>query len=294
MSRASASDWLMLAALAAMWGSAFMFIKIAVAHVPPLTLVAGRLAVSALALLVLARAAGLRLPRSPRTWTNYALLALLGNAIPFFLIAHGQRLVDSAVAGILIAVMPLATVLLAHVFGAGDPLSRARIAGFAMGFLGIVALMEPATASGLGGSTGEVLSQLAILGAALCYAGNSVLARLTVKGEFLAAAAGTLTIATIVVAPLALALDRPWQLAPDAASIASIAWLGIGPTALATILYFRLISSAGPAFMSLVNYLAPCVALGAGVALLDETPGAHAYAALALILGGIGVSQVRR
>lgn len=98
----------------------------------------------------------------------------------------------------------------------------------------------------------------------------------------------------LLAVPLALVLNTPWSLDPSGASIAAIVWLGVGPTAIATILYFKLISSAGPTFMSFVNYLSPAVAVFLGVVLLNEKPGANAYAGLALILTGIAVSQWRR
>jgi drug/metabolite transporter (DMT)-like permease len=192
------------------------------------------------------------------------------------------------------AAMPLSTLVLAHFFVVGERMSAQRGGGFLIGFAGVVVLMLPALASGSGGTAFYALSQLAVLGGALCYSANSILARLLVKTEFLVAAAATLLVATIAVVPIALVLEQPWKLDPTSGSTAAVLWLGLGPTALATILYFRLISSAGPTFMSLVNYLSPAVAVFLGVALLSEEPGANAYGGLALILGGIALSQWRR
>ena len=292
--RRTPTDWVLLLALVAMWGSSFMFNKLGVATVPPLTVVACRLGIAALVLLVLLHGRGLRLPPPGRVWIAYTVLGVVGNALPFFLITWGQQTIDSALAGILIAAMPLATLVLAHFLVHGERMSARRAGGFALGFMGIVALMEPAAVAGLGGDALTVLSQLAVLGGALCYAANSVLARLIVKSDFLVAATATLLVASVLVLPLALALDRPWRIEPSASSAAAIVWLGAGPTAIATILYFRLISSAGPTFMSLVNYLSPPVAVFLGVSLLGEHPGVHAYLGLTLILAGIALSQWRR
>ncbi|MGZ8269110.1 MAG: DMT family transporter, partial [Burkholderiales bacterium] len=288
------TDWALLLALVAMWGSSFMFNKLGLATVGPGTLVAGRLAIGTLVLLAVVYARGMRLPPLGPVWVAYAVLGIVGNALPFFLITWGQQVVDSALAGILMAAMPLATLVLAHFLVAGERMTRQRAAGFAVGFAGIVLLMEPAAIAGVGGAAVQVLSQLAVLGGALCYAANSVLARLLVKTDFLVAAAGTLLVASIVVVPLAIAIETPWTRSPSFSSAAAIAWLGLGPTALATLLYFRLISSAGPTFMSLVNYLSPPVAVFLGVTLLREHPGVNAYAGLGLILGGIALSQWRR
>ncbi|MBI4194869.1 MAG: DMT family transporter [Betaproteobacteria bacterium] len=290
----SLRDWALLLSLVAMWGSAFMFIKIAVVTVPPATVAAGRLMIGALILVAVVYARGLHLPPPGRAWIPLAALAVVGNAVPFYLIAWGQKTIDSALAGILIAVMPLATLVLAHYFVHGEKTTRNRLIGFVLGFIGIVILMGPAALSGVAGSAGEIVAQLAVLSGALCYAANSVLARRTVKGNVLVSSAGVLLLASVVALPFALILDRPWTLAPGFSSAAAVIWLGVGATAIPTLCYFALIGSAGPTFMSLVNYLSPCVALALGVAIHGEEPGPNAYAGLALILSAIGLSQVRR
>jgi drug/metabolite transporter (DMT)-like permease len=287
-------DWMLLLALVAMWGSSFMFNRIAVASLPPWTVVAGRIGIAALVLILIVHALGRRLPPPGREWAPFVLIAVIGNAVPFYLITWGQQVVESALAGILMAVMPLATIVLAHFLIAGEHLTRQRAAGFATGFLGIVLLMGPAALAGIGGEAVRIISQLAVLGGALCYALQSVLTRLIVKGDVMVAAAGTLLVASVIVVPVALWLDRPWLLAPSVSSAAAVVWLGVGPTAVATILYFMLIRSAGPSFMSLVNYLSPGVAVMLGLLVMGETPSANAYFGLALILAGIAVTQWRR
>lgn len=277
-----------------MWGSSFMFNKHGLETVTPLTLVAGRLAIGALVLIAVVYARGMRLPPIGPVWAAYSVMGFVGNALPFFLITWGQQAIDSALAGILIAAMPLATLVLAHFIVAGERLTQRRAAGFAVGFAGIVALLGPAVSAHSGGPALHIVSELAVLGGALCYSTNSILARLLVKTDFLVAAAGTLLVASIMAVPVAIVLDQPSQLVPSFASAAAIVWLGVGPTALATILYFRLISSAGPTFMSLVNYLSPAVAVFLGVMLMGEQPGVNAYAGLGLILSGIAISQWRR
>ncbi len=286
-------DWALLAALVAMWGSAFMFTKLGVATVPPATLAAGRLVIGAAILYVVMRSRGLALPPPGPRWLSFAALAVVGNSVPFYLISWGQQVIDSALAGILMAIMPLATLLLAHFFVTGERMTANRALGFSLGFGGIVVLMGPAALAGLGGSLLEVIAQAAVLGGALCYAANSVMARRLIETDFLVASTAVLIVAAVLIVPLALVLDRPWTLSPSAGSAAAIAWLGVGPTALATLLYFTLIASAGPTFMSLVNYLTPMVALLAGVTLLGEQPGTSAVAGLGLILLGIALSRRR-
>jgi len=285
---------MLLLALVVMWGSSFMFNRFAVASLPPWTIVAGRIGLAAVVLTAIVYAVGKRLPAPGRIWMPYIVIAIVGNAVPFYLITWGQQVVESALAGILMAIMPLATLVLAHFLIAGEHLTRQRASGFALGFAGIVLLMGPAALAGVGGDAVRIISQLAVLGGALCYALQSVLTRLILKGDIMVSAAATLIVATLVVLPVTLWLDRPWTLSPSAASAAAVVWLGIGPTALATVLYFMLIRSAGPTFMSLVNYLSPCVALGLGLLVMGETPRVTAYFGLALILAGIAWTQRRR
>ncbi|MBI2295615.1 MAG: DMT family transporter [Betaproteobacteria bacterium] len=290
----SLKDWALLATLVALWGSNFMFVKLGVATVPPATLVASRLVIGAVILVAVIRARGYTLPRSGRAWSPYVVLALVGNCLPFWFITWGQQHIDSALAGILMAIMPLATMVLAHVWVAGEHMTRNRVAGFLSGFGGIVVLMGPAALAGLGGALIEILAQLAVLSGALCYATNTVLVRRTLKGDVMVASAAIIAVAAVISVPIALVVDQPWRLAPSGLSVSAVIWIGIGPTAIATLAYLKLIGSAGPTFMSLANYCIPVVALFVGVAILGEEPGANAYTGLLLILTGIALSQLRR
>ena len=290
----SLKDWGLLAALVALWGTNFMFIKLGVAAVPPATLVAARLVVGAVILVAVVRAMGYTFPPFGRAWAPYVVLAVVGNCLPFWFITTGQASIDSALAGILMAVMPLATLLLAHCFVAGERMTRNRVTGFLLGFAGIVVLMGPATLAGLGGSPLQVLAQLSVLAGALCYAVNGVLIRVTLKGDVWVASAAIIAAAAVVSVPVALVVDQPWRLSPSADAVWVLLWIGIGPTAIATLVHLKLIGSAGPTFMSLINYCIPVVATCVGVALLGEQPGANAYAGLVLILAGIALSQLRR
>jgi drug/metabolite transporter (DMT)-like permease len=283
----------MLAVLVALWGSNFMFIKLGVAAVPPATLVATRLVIGAVILIAVIRALGYTFPPVGRAWLPYVVLAVVGNCLPFWFITWGQKSIDSALAGILMAIMPLTTLLLAHFFVAGEHMTRYRVAGFLLGFLGIVVLMGPAALEGLGGSPIEILAQLSVLAGALCYAVNGVVIRVALKGDVMVASAAIIAVAAVVSLPVALLVDQPWRLEPGSTAVTILLWIGIGPTALATLVHLKLIASAGPTFMSLINYCIPVVALLIGVTLLGEEPGANAYSGLLLILAGIGLSQLR-
>ena len=283
-------DWLMLLTLVAMWGSSFLFNEIAIRSVAPLTLVAVRIALGAVLLFGAMRMLRLATPRDPHVWKYFAVLALIGYCLPFLLITWGQTRIDSGLAGILVGFMPLATLLLAHRYVEGERITAAKSIGFALGFLGLAVLLGPEALKQWRGAGAELLGQLACLGAALCYAGNSVVTKRMPPTHALVAAAWTTTLAAPIMLAAALFAADPFAHAPAPEAVAACIWLGIGPTAVATLVYFRLIARAGPTFMSLTNYLSPIVAVSAGALLLDEPLRPAALIALGLILTGIALA----
>ncbi len=294
MSKPRLTDWLLLLSLVAIWGSSFLLTKLAVVGLPPTTVVAGRLVVAAVALLALARWRGLGLSRSRRLWGYLIAIAVTGNCLPFFLISWGQQSIDSGLAGILMAVMPLGVLVLAHYFVDGERLTVPRAAGFGLGFLGIVALTGPQALLRLQGEGASSLApQLAVLGGALCYAVTTIIARRRPDSEPLLAAAGVMLVGSLLMLPTAAAVDLPITPLPGWIPWLAVTTLGLVCTAIATVVYFTLIGSAGPTFLALINYLIPLWALGMGALFLGERPGWNALLALGLILGGIGLSQWR-
>ncbi|MBW2494343.1 MAG: DMT family transporter, partial [Deltaproteobacteria bacterium] len=170
-------DWLGLLLLAILWGTSFLFVKIAVREVTPFTMVAARFVIAASVLSAAVRARGLRLPTSRRVWGHYLLMSLIGNSIPFTLIAWGQIRVDVGLAGILMGVMPLMTLVLAHFFAPGERMTPRMTAGFVVGFVGLVVLFGPEALLEFGGEASDLLSQSAIGLAAICYATNTIITR---------------------------------------------------------------------------------------------------------------------
>jgi len=286
-------DWIGLAALVLMWGTAFVFIRLGVETIPPEGVAAGRIASAALLLCAAVRLSGLRFPRLGRIWLHFLVLGIVGNALPFFLIGWGQERVDSGLSATLMAVNPLVTLVLAHRFVPGERMTPGRTAGFLVGFAGIVVLIGPEALREFGGSSSDVARQGAILAGAMCYAASSILVRRLPETHALVASAAVLAMASLVIVPIALVLSPPSSLSPSLGSLGAVAWLGVVPTALATIVYFRVIASAGPTFLSLVNYLVPLVALAAGFAAYAERPSWNAVAALVLVLSGIALAQAR-
>ncbi len=288
--RAGLPDWAGLAALALIWGTAFAFIGVAVETVSPLGVAAGRIWVAALALCVALRLSGYRFPARGRIWLHFLVLGIVGNALPFYLISWGQRSVPSGVAGILMTMNPLVTLVLAHFFVRGEPITGARTAGFLLGSAGIVVLMGPGALAGLGS---DLLHQGAVLGGALCYAVNAILTRRMPDTHPFVASTCVLLVASLAIAPAIFVAGGSLTGTPSVGSLLSVVWLGLVPTAVATIVYFRIVRSAGPTFLSLVNYPVPIIAVGTGALFLAERPGANALVALGLILAGVALTQAR-
>ncbi len=291
--------WLYLIGLVILYGSSFLLIKVGVATVPPLTLVAIRLGLGTLTLLAIAITMGLKLPRlsaaSLRTrhgaWRWFALLGLTGNVLPFAFITWGQQAIPSSLAGILMAVMPLATMGLATLFVPGEKATMRALAGFVIGFIGLTVLFGPGALSALGGQAW--LAQIAMLAGALCYATNAVLTKNMPATHPVIAAAGIHICATLAVAAAAFALEDPLAITPTAVSMMSILCLGVFQSALATLMLLALIQRAGPTFTAQINYLVPLWAVMMGYVFLGEDLGISALIALGLILAGIGLSQTR-
>ncbi|TVR98889.1 MAG: DMT family transporter [Rhodospirillales bacterium] len=275
-----------------MWGSSFLLVKVAVAAIPPASLVAGRLAIAAAVLIGVIIATGRRLRQSRRHWAFAIVMAAVGNAIPFWLIAWGQQAISSGLAGILMAAMPLVTLVLAHGFVEGERLTRARAAGFLIGFSGIVVLIGPDALLELGGHRSDLIAQLAVLGGAVCYAVNAIIARHRPQSGALEAATAVALMASVMMIPAALIVDAPLTLVPGPAAVASLLILAVVSTAVATVVYFKLVTEAGPSFLSLINYLIPVWAVALGIIILREEPTWSALAALTLVLVGIGLSEM--
>jgi drug/metabolite transporter (DMT)-like permease len=283
-----ATDYALLILLAVIWGSSFMVIKVAVETVPAATMTLGRLVIAVLALLVIAWRAGQRLPRSPRVWGVVALAALFGNALPFTLIGWGEEKIDSGMAAILMGVMPLTTVLLAHLMTSDEKLNARKAAGVALGLAGLIILIGPQKLMSLGEDT---LRQLAVASAAVCYGASAVISKSLVGYPRRAITAALMLASTAMVIPLSLWFDRDWPLDVSGISLLAIIVLGLLHTAYGTLLMFTIIDRQGASFFSQINFLIPVFGLLWGMALLAERPPANGYIALGVILLGVAVAR---
>ncbi len=282
---------LYLAVLSSLWGSSFMLTKVALHDLPPTTIVAGRIALACVVLVCILVARGVRLPRDLGTWLWFALLGLTGTVLPFLLINLGQVHVDSGLAAIIVGATPLFTILLAHTLTLDERMTARGLSGVLAGLVGIVVLVGPAALGGLGAN---LWAQLAIVGGALSYGLNNVIARRMRGQPVVITATGVMICSTVMAVPAALAVDG-YRL-PDAStdSLLAVAALGVLSTSLGIILFYRLIGETSATFVSMTNYLVPIVGVVWGVALMAEHLAWNAFAALALILLGVAVVSRRR
>src|SRR6184192_135951 len=283
----------MLLALAAIWGASFLFIKVAVRELTPATLITGRLGLAALTLALLVPfAVGTceTLRQLRESWAWLVVVALVNTAIPFWLLSWGETRIDSGLASILQASVPIFNALIAFVAFHEVRVTGARLVGVAVGFVGVALLVGAQP-------QGRVLGALAVVGMAFCYGvGGLLTGRYLTRVRPIVVALASTSIATLVALPLGAA-EAPGHV-PGWKTIGSVVALGIPGTALAYLLFFALISGAGAAYTSLVTYLIPPIALAYGAIFLDERFGAAALGGLALILAGValgsGTVRVRR
>lgn len=276
----------LLVVLAFLWGGSFTLIKIAIETVPPATVVLGRMIFGAGLLLLLARMRGLALPTSRFLWAAFAVQGLLQSALPFTLISWGEQHIDSGLAGLLNSTPPLFAVLIT-VFVLGEKKHSVRqFIGVFVGFLGVLATLGPDV---LNGSTESVLGQLAILGASISYAIAPIYARRFSGLPVLTTAACSMTMAMLIMLPFSLIIDRPWTLTPSPEALWSIVALGVLSTALAMVLYFRLVKTLGAIGVTSGSYLRAGFSMLLGIVFLGETFTSGMIGGLVLILLSVGI-----
>lgn len=277
----------MLVALSVLWGGSFFFVEVAVAVLPPLTIVFLRVGLAAIALWIFAFVTGLRPPRDPRIWSAFFLMGLLNNVVPFSLIVWGQTGIGAGLASILNATTPLFTVIVAGTLLSDERITSIKILGVIIGFVGVVVMIGSSALTHLGG---HVAAQFAVLGAAISYAFAGVFGRRfrAMNISPVTTAAGQVTASSVLLAPLVFMFDWPVNiLALSAWTWAAIAGLAILSTAFAYILYFRILGSSGATNLLLVTFLVPVSAILLGFFVLGETLEPIDYAGMLLIALGL-------
>jgi drug/metabolite transporter (DMT)-like permease len=289
----SPREWLMLISLSLLWGGSFFFTNVALQALPPLTLVVLRVGLAALVLHLVLRAWRLRMPRDRRVWRTFLCMGLLNNAVPFGLIAWSQTHIASGLAAILNATTPLLAVIVAHIVTSDEKMTGRRLLGVLVGLAGVAVMLSPALQTGM---ESDALGQLAVLCAALSYACAGVYGRrFRVMGVSpLVTAAGQVSASALMLLPLALFIDRPWTIAvPSLRVVSAVVGIAVLSTALAYVLYFRILATAGATNLLLVTFLIPLSAILLGWALLGERLDPRNYLGMALISGGLAAIDGR-
>ncbi|WP_219653127.1 DMT family transporter [Pseudomonas sp. MAG002Y] len=287
MNGMTGKDWSMLIVLSTFWGCSFLFIGIAVKELPPLCIVALRVSLAALALLGITRLLHVALPQDRTIWGSFLIMGMLNNVIPFSLIVWAQTSIAGGLASILNATTPLMTIIVAHYLTADEKVTPRKALGILTGFIGVALVMGPQASQGANSS---VLACLAVLGAALSYAFASLFGRRfrAMGVSPVVSATGQVMASTTLLAPITLVVDQPWTLTmPGWQTWVAIAGLAIFSTALAYVLFFRLLASAGATNLMLVTLLVPVSALLLGWFVLDEALEPTHFAGMAVIAAGL-------
>jgi len=283
-------DYFLLVTLAAMFGTSFMMTKVAVVDVPPSTVAFSRIAIAAVLMFVAMKLAGEHLQSLAGHWKVVFLAGLFGNAFPFSLISWGQVKVDAGLTAILMAVMPLMTIVLAHFFTGDEKLNVYKIIGFCFGLLGVAVLIGFDKLAALGD---ETVRQYAIMIAAFCYGVHAIISKLLTTLPRKAVSAGVLLASAIFLLPFSFYLDQPWNLSIPNHSWLMLILLGIFPTALGMLMIFAIVERQGAGFLSQINFLVPVFGVFWAILLLSEQLPANAWYALLIIFAGVAIARIK-
>ncbi len=280
-------DYLLLISLGAIWGASFLLIELALRGFQPLTLASVRIALAALTLLAACRLLPVRFPREPSAWAFISAIGAINVALPFFLISWGQQTIDPSQSAILMATAPLMVALMSPLVAGGEAVARRTAAGLALGFLAVVILLAP------GAAGGALVGQLAVLAAAFCYALSALMIARVGDRDPLAVGVILFGAMAIVMLPLSLFLERPWQSVPEPVAVLAIVVLGVVSTALAFYMRIHLIQRQGPVFLAQVGYQIPLFGVFWSWVGLGQTPALRALVALVLLVAGMWLTRRR-
>ena len=283
-------EWVLMIVLSIIWGGSFFFVGVAVKEMPPLTIVWCRVGFAAMILLGFVHLTGRKMPGQFSFWGAIIIMGALNNLIPFILIVWGQTHIESSLASILNATMPIFSVILAHLMTRDERLTVNRSTGILLGWIGVTILIGIESLKGFGV---HIFGQLAILGAAISYSFAAIFGRRFQHLDPIVVAAGMVTASAIMMTPLAFFVDKPWSLSPGAGTWAALLGLAVLSTSVAYILYFRILATAGATNVSLVTFLIPVSAIFLGVVALGERPGWNAFTGMGLIFLGLAAIDGR-
>src|SRR4051794_12804428 len=279
----------LLALLATLWGASYTFIKLGVATIPPLTLIAARTMIAGILLLAIMRWRGIVLPGDAATWWRFLFQACLNSVIPFTLIAWAERSLDAGLATILNSTVPVFAFLLTFAITRHEPVTARKLFGVLTGLAGICLIVGVQALGGLGE---QLVAQIAIVAATICYAGAAIFSRGFEGLDPMAPAAGSMLCGAAILVPLSLVIDRPWTLAPSASSMLALLSLAVFSTALAFVIYFRLIQTLGSVGTTAQAYLRVPIGVAIGVLFLRETLTSTAWVGLGCVVIGVAAMTI--
>lgn len=279
----------LLLALATLWGASYSFIRIGVETIPPLTFIAGRTLISGGILLAIIRWRGLSLPREGAVWKRFLLQACLNSVFPFTLIAWAEQTVDAGSAAILNATTPIFAFLITLLLTRHEAVGWRKAAGVFAGLGGTVLIIGMGAVDGIGR---DLLAQGAIVLATVCYAGAAIFGRVFKGLDPIMPAAGSLLCGAALLLPVSLAVDRPWTLSPSPDSLLALAGLSVFSTALAFVLYFRLVHTIGSVPTTAQAYLRVPIGVGIGALMLGETLEPTMLAGCAAVVLGVAAMTI--
>ena len=286
-------SYILLVSLATIWGVNFLFIKLAVAEVGPVTNVWGRLVMAALLLYIFMRLSGNKLILTRTYIIFYIAIGSLGSAIPFFLISSAEQTIDAGLAGVLMSPMPLLTLALSAIILRNEKINFLKVLSFFIAAFGLVVLFGFENLSQLGGNNrAEFIAQLIVLLAAICYGVNSIVSKLVPKINFISLATGTTIASAILITPFAIIAEPFWLEDFGTQSIIAITFQGILGTALANLMFFKIIELKGPVFLSLINFQIPLIAYFSGVIFLGEIIKFNVLISLTMILCALYLNHI--
>ncbi|RZN07339.1 EamA family transporter [Bradyrhizobium genosp. SA-3] len=284
-----AAELALLVVLAALWGGSYTFIKLGVATIPPITLIAARTAIAGLLLLAVMWLRGIRMPTDAATWQRFAFQAVLNSVIPWTLIAWGERHVDAALAIILNSAGPIFTFVLTAAVTRHEATTPRKLFGVVAGMAGILLIVGVDAFHDIGSG---LLAEAAIVAATICYACAAIFGR-SFKGlDPMAPAAGSLLAGAAVLIPASLVIEQPWTLSPSLASILALLALAVFSTAAAFAIYFRLIQTLGSVGTTAQAYLRVPIGVAISVAFLGETLSRTAWIGLACVVLGVAAMTI--
>jgi drug/metabolite transporter (DMT)-like permease len=279
----------LLLALATLWGASYTFIKLGVATIPPITLIAARTAIAGVLLLAIMRWRGLRMPRDGVTWRRFLFQACLNSVIPWTMIAWGERWLDAGLATILNSTSPIFTFFLTLSITRHEALTSRKLLGVVAGMAGICQIVGMQALDGLGE---QLTAQIVTVLAAICYAGAAIFSRGFKDLDPMAPAAGSLLCGAALLIPASLVVDRPWTFVPSTSSLLALAGLAVFSTALAFVIYFRLIRTLGSVGTTAQAYLRVPIGVAVSVVLLGESLNSTAWIGLACVVVGVAAMTI--